>query len=541
MKNKKLKIVDVLVFIELFLLILSITLSKEVTNLDELWHYNIARQISFGLIPYKEISLITTPIFPTFISIFLKGIFDQLIVYRIICSILVTCIFFLSYKVLIKTTKNTCISITITNLLLLIMKEHLLMEYNMFVIFLTLIIILIEISDKENIKIEDKQNISNANKFDKKVNNFKRNFWIGFVAGLAFLTKQTIGAFIILGILFFKIIEIIITKIQNKDFINNQKNIEDKEKYYISFKIKNKNLLKELLARFLGVLITLIVFLIYLTITKSFNDFVSYCFLGIKTFSNKISYKNLLKSSDILIKILSNVMPITLIIEFIISCFMILKNKNIKTLIIFYYSIFLILIEYPISDNEHFLKANFILILATSVFIFDGIELILNKRKINEKIKQTILSLSLSITVYFSIFYAGNYMLTYFKEDKSNDLKHYKYLAVPEYIIDTTNKIAEFIEKNNEKNIYILDSNAVVYDIALDRYFKNYDMFNVGNFGKDSTNGIISNIKNSNNCFYLIRKREINLNWQTPKDVIEYIRSNLQKNGELDLYEIYYK
>ena len=96
MKQRKINIVDFLVYIELFAFVFGIVLSKGVTNLDELWHFNIARQMSKGLIPYKEISLITTPFFPFIASFFLKGPFDELIVYRIICSLFYAAIFFLA-------------------------------------------------------------------------------------------------------------------------------------------------------------------------------------------------------------------------------------------------------------------------------------------------------------------------------------------------------------------------------------------------------------------------------------------------------------
>ena len=66
-------------------------------------------------------------------------------------------------------------------------------------------------------------------------------------------------------------------------------------------------------------------------------------------------------------------------------------------------------------------------------------------------------------------------------------------------------------------------------------------MFLKGNIGKDGEEGLISNIENSKNTIYLIKKEGENLNWQTPKSVIEYIRKNMKKLGGIEYYDIYCK
>ena len=104
----------------------------------------------------------------------------------------------------------------------------------------------------------------------------------------------------------------------------------------------------------------------------------------------------------------------------------------------------------------------------------------------------------------------------------------------------------EIFQKYNEEQeelgneVYILDAEASVYMITIDRYNKNYDMFLKGNLGKNGEEGQIETIKNrSNNTIYLIRNKKIKQNWQAPMKVIDYIRQNLEKEGELGFYEIY--
>ena len=45
----------------IFIAVFSMIIIKPISNLDEIWNYNTARAISEGLIPYKDISMITTP------------------------------------------------------------------------------------------------------------------------------------------------------------------------------------------------------------------------------------------------------------------------------------------------------------------------------------------------------------------------------------------------------------------------------------------------------------------------------------------------
>ena len=76
--------------------------------------------------------------------------------------------------------------------------------------------------------------------------------------------------------------------------------------------------------------------------------------------------------------------------------------------------------------------------------------------------------------------------------------------------------------------------------IPENKYNKNYDMFLKGNIGKDGEKGQIEIIKQrKENELYLIRKPNLKLNWQTPTEVIKYIRENLNKIGEISIYEIY--
>ena len=105
-------------------------------------------------------------------------------------------------------------------------------------------------------------------------------------------------------------------------------------------------------------------------------------------------------------------------------------------------------------------------------------------------------------------------------------------------IMDVANFVLE--REKEGKTVYILDAEAVLYMIPTNKYNKDYDMFLIGNIGKDGQEGQIERIKqNTDNVIYLIRDRNIGQNWQTPMSVINYIRDNLDPIGQIGKFEIY--
>ena len=63
------------------------------------------------------------------------------------------------------------------------------------------------------------------------------------------------------------------------------------------------------------------------------------------------------------------------------------------------------------------------------------------------------------------------------------------------------NQISKFTNEMEAqgKKVYIIDAEAAVYNIPLNKYIKNYDMFLKGNIGKDGEDGIIEKINSERN------------------------------------------
>ena len=567
-------------FILIFIFILCEQLNKYPTNLDELWNYNIARCIKNGLIPYKDISMITTPLFPTIVAICLKIFGDNLFVFRIIGAVLFTLILIFTYKIFYELLKKQSIAIIFTGIICFALFQYFMVDYNFFVLLIALIIEYLELK---------------IYKF------FSDDLLIGFLAGLAICSKQTLGFFILLYVLLINLL-----------FIRNK----DDWKVY----------LKTAMNRLIGAFIPSLMFLIFLAVTKSYDDFISYAILGIRTFTNSIPYRNLIQSNVIITKILAIIIPFFVTIMIAYSFYLLRKlkkdnkikenktildkindnrinqNKTIsnkvsdnkireiktienkikykKIIIATFSGIPMLITIYPIADDVHFyitvLQFSILLLYILSVAFIDLLKKIIEYDKIGKvfnyiidnKINVFVEKFIVTFVILLGIFKMAQISLYNYEEYKSKLLesksiveneninknienvniennkdlfKHFKKIPLTTGYIKLTQELYDFYKENNDKKIIIVDAEACVYDIPMDIYNKNFDMFLKGNIGKDGEEGIINNIENNTNTIYLIKKKGENLNWQTPKSVIEYIRKNMKKLGSIEYYDIYCK
>lgn len=512
MKKEKIKAIskDFILFIFIAVMVFSIIAINPISNLDEIWNYNTARAITQNLIPYKDISMITTPLLPMITALFLKLIANEVIVSRVLASVLWGGVLFSIFKILKLLIKeeNTCL--IITALLGLLFRDCYCIDYNILSLMFSLIILYIELKNIDKPHFE----------------NNKTDFLIGILAGLTVCTKQSIGAILAIIVVGYKII-----------FVQNKK--EFIEYFKIAFK------------RIIGILIPIILVLIYLIVTNSLQDFINYAVLGISTFSNKIPYAQLMNNDKKEIQILSRIMPFILLAMAVLT--IVLRNKkkkenigNIdnKILTMLIYSLSTIIIMYPISDEIHFLIAGTITFIGLAYILYLLGITIYNKINLQSKKKiYKITSLMISIIAIAFIAVRGIENITeYTKQEKNETIEHYKNIQISEYLQERINEIDNFIleqEKENKK-VYILDAEAAIYMIPINNYNKDYDMFLKGNIGKDGQEGQIQKIKQKEtNEIILIRKRNLQSNWQTPTDVIDYVRENLEFTGEVSIYEVY--
>lgn len=155
---------EIILIVFIFIAVISMIIINPINDLDELWNYNTARAVSEGLIPYKDISMITTPLLPMATSLFLKVIANELIISRILVAFIWTGNLFTIYKILkiLIKEENTCL--IFVALIGILCRDIYCIDYNVVVLFIALTILYQEL-----------KNIENISKNEKKMNLFIRN------------------------------------------------------------------------------------------------------------------------------------------------------------------------------------------------------------------------------------------------------------------------------------------------------------------------------------------------------------------------------
>lgn len=136
---------------------------------DEVWLYGFSHNIFKGMIPYRDFNMVTTPLYPMLVSIFVKLFGNHIIVMHIFDSLLFASIIVLLFKI---------IKLKVF-ILLPVFLSFWPAGYNLLCLFfLTLIIYFL--NEEES-----------------------KDYLIDFIIGLCFITKQNIGIFLFLPCLFF--------------------------------------------------------------------------------------------------------------------------------------------------------------------------------------------------------------------------------------------------------------------------------------------------------------------------------------------------
>lgn len=543
-KSKRL-ICNISIFLIIALAIAVVVIPKAIGNLDELWNFNFANNVENGLVPYRDFNMVQTPLLPMVNAIFLAIFGNELIVMRILECLLCAGVLFTFYKILNLLKANKGISLFVVMALFYMLKDYFCMDYNFAVLFVTLIIIYIELRrnlyNKENInatEIGDTIESLNTNKScsqsstnketkennktdlkNNKLNNWKTDLILGILAGICIMLKQSTGAIVTIALLGYNLLL-----------------VRSKEEFI--------QYLKSTGIKILGVLIPVTLIFIYLAINGAVDDFWDYCIAGIKTFTNKIPYSRLLDNEKLYIKILSIVAPITFIATFLYSMF----KRNKTFLIISSLSIASFSASYPIADEVHFLIG----ILPTSIIIcvildflikaiVRGISKLINKISNREKyiniwLEYFLIFMVIGITAWYGYKSIPN-IKDYFANCK-NDVKHFANIVITDYTYQKIQAMDYFI-KSQDKPVYILDAEAALYQIPLDIYYKDYDMFLIGNIGSKGEEGQIEKLQKDTNKIVIIKSDGVSLNWQNPNKVREYVKQNMDYKYSILYFDVY--
>ena len=489
-------IIDLLALIVIGIIAFSAIFTKPVSNLDEVWNFNFSRNIADGLIPYRDFNMVPTPLLSMICGLFLFIFGKELIVMRWLAVCLMCAVFFLTYKILKKIVPKE-VTLLVLAVFLSLYKEVMCIDYNYAVLLVALILLYIELNHVEK---------------DCFKYSFRYNFVVGIIAGIAVLFKQSTGLAVCVACLGYKIFEI-----RKKDDIKS------------FFRIAG--------TRVLGAVIPVGLLIVYLILNGAFNDFVSYTILGVRNFSNSISYANLLKNESI--AALSIIVPAALLIMLIMHF---VKNVKEEICIFFAYAVSSFVVAFPICDNIHFLIGAMITLIGLTYIIYEYV-FKAYADNVKKKYKVFLYGFVTFVSCFFllSLIHSSfeSIKTDYILVKKENELSHF--IGVPESVglKDRIKVVDEYIlsQMKMGKKVYILDAEAAIYFIPLNMYNKDYDMFNRGNLGVDGENRIIDRIKNEKDSVYLLKKDGIN--WQNPNVVREFVTDNLNRIDEISIFEVY--
>ena len=256
----RLKKKDILILIIIFIYT-GILITYSNADNDLIWNYGFSYNFANHLLMYKDYNMVITPLYPFLGGILMKILGNNFLIFNLYNTILSTILYYYLYKKYPHTFIPSIILISF------ILRP----SYNFLVLFLVLILL--------NIKEE-------------------KDFFIGLILGLLFMTKQSFILLILPSIYLIK---------------------------------KPQRLFKRVGAFFLPCLF----FLSYFLLTNTFLDFLNYTFLGLFSFSSKNSFFNL-----------GTIFILSLIIYLFLYY---LKTKDIKVLYLITYQI----MAYPIFNTMH--------------------------------------------------------------------------------------------------------------------------------------------------------------------------------------------
>lgn len=202
----------------------------------------------------------------------------------------------------------------------------------------------------------------------------------------------------------------------------------------------------------------------------------------------------LFRNENIYIKILSYLFPVAIILMFAIYISSFFKKnleekewfKNLFFCVV--YGIASAAVMIPISDKGHFAVGSICTMIGILYLGYVALRFVLRNWKRHRE-KVLIVIKVLTIMAFLAIICYSIYLdVQYLNSDmKRTDIKHFKNIIIENYLYNRITGIDEFIEEVQKvgKDVYVLDTSAALFSIPLDKYYKNYDMFNIGNFGAE--------------------------------------------------------
>ncbi len=493
LKRKILKHDNILAIGFILSIILPFSFFVELRVSDELWNFSNIYKMGIGYEIYTELNVITTPLYFYIGKIFCFFLGNNYLGYRLYNNVFLNVLFlFCVYQLLKKINIGKKNALFIVCVLTWMMKTT--GTYNLLAISFVILGILFLVKEKKL--------------------SWKRDIIQGIIVFLIFMSKQNIVVYYVVALIFYRIWQI----------------------------KKIKPFLKHMLITLISAGILLILFLIYLSIKGQLFAFIDYTILGLKEFAKYNVVKDLLSNIYAILLLLG--LGIIQIIFFKIANnkkipFKEEERKNIVLLACF--SFMLLGVAYPILNEYHLRLVAILPICACSYVLIILLKDLLKNKKI-EKIKMIILFLIVTVISVIGIRYNIAFETIIGSEEYYFPKNSPYYGAViSENTLEEIDEILQYINQEEQagRKVKIISCHANLYMNLLGRNNGEMDLPFYGNLGGDGEDGLIEQIKQLKNTKILILTQEDTI-YQESKKVMNYIKENYPKEGEIRQFSIYY-
>ncbi len=469
---------------------------KNIGNLDEIWIFSYAKNLSDGLALYKDISLCVTPLSIHILSLVMKIFGTRLWTYRILSFLIYGLCYEFGSMALKNRMKCRLVTHVLYSIYFISMYEIMIYEYNIINAVLLMLIIYMETRRQHNKK-------DSVSSLDLAQYN-RENIILGVLAGLVFMTKQSTGLVLLISMAAVVFI--------------------------------NKETVKGILVRIIGFMSVAVLYFSYLYFTGALPYVLDFTVFGIGNFTQNLN-------SGLIIKTCLAHMEIGLIMVFYIYTtaqaflnYSIRRKKqaeNQKLVILCLYMLASVSIVYPLFDYTHFSIA----LIAFLPYVFSAIDkLLYSKRK-------TLIWAFYGLTAAWLFWNVLLFNDANYSRQKESKIKYFEGLKINRVTEDIINSVIIKVQEYEEAGfeVYILDASAQVFLTPMDIYHKYYDLLLSGNTGTADTDRLIREICNNGSIIFYVKDDKL-LNYQMPKSIKDIIRDAgmcvIDECGNFDIYGI---
>lgn len=462
-----------------FLIFGLVFLAKPILDMDEIWNYGFASYICDGLQPYADFNMIQTPLSAYMASVALSVFGNNLLVFRVLGAVLFSLTFGLTYSVSYRIIKNRPVAFAISSFLGTLCSLVWMYNYNHLILLCILAIIFCEYQ----IEI----------KYESKV--LVMNVVIGLIYGLTPIIKQSTGAILLLCNIVCCGYRIVAQPANRRISV---------------FRLAVSTLPSAL-------------FILCMLIVGSFEEFYDYAVKGVQTFTHREIWGDYILASptDFFVGIFP--LGVTLI-----SIYTLIKGKSrisrsfhLGTLILSWAGA---VVAYPICDFVHACVAivPFLIPLLCCVGI-----LRVSQRE----------GIACCLVAVLVLCCSSLLILKDLPKYKQCELLHFEVLPISPEIEEQIEIVEAYLLDvgKNGVDAIIADEDAAAYMIPVDKYYKNFNLLLVGNIGSNSVEDLLWR----ENAIYLVARNEDSLGKQAHTELVEYIKENYTKIGEVSGFDAY--